>query len=266
VAAGATWPRRISRPCLGVKPYDPPTVSSPIYRADLALVHDRGFGFHADACAPGILRLLAPVGERGGLVLELGCGSGALTRHLVAGGHRVVATDASPAMVERTRANVPGVDDVRVVVLPDDPLPQADAVVSVGHVLNYLPDEPSIERALTAAAAALRAGGVLALDLCDLRWGQARKDAPAYARVEDDWAIVTEFELPSPDRFVRRITTFVRRDDGSWQRDDERHVNVLLDTTRVVGVLAGAGVRATVRPGFGDERLPEGLVAVVGHR
>ena len=48
------------------------------YSRDLALVHARGFGQHADRCAPGILALLSPVS--GGLVLELGCGSGALTR------------------------------------------------------------------------------------------------------------------------------------------------------------------------------------------
>jgi 2-polyprenyl-3-methyl-5-hydroxy-6-metoxy-1,4-benzoquinol methylase len=62
------------------------------YQRDLALIHDRGYGLHGDRCAPGILDLLAPV--RGGLVLELGCGSGALTRHLLAAGLRVVATDA----------------------------------------------------------------------------------------------------------------------------------------------------------------------------
>lgn len=32
------------------------------YRHDLALVHERGHGQHADRCAPGILELLAPVG------------------------------------------------------------------------------------------------------------------------------------------------------------------------------------------------------------
>ena len=52
------------------------------YRHDLAVIHDQDFSFHADRCAPGILELLAPV--RDGLVLEIGCGSGALTRHLLA--------------------------------------------------------------------------------------------------------------------------------------------------------------------------------------
>ncbi len=235
-----------------------------MYRRDLALVHHLGFGFHADACAPGILRVLEPV--RGGVVLEVGCGSGALTRHLVGAGHRVVATDASPAMVDLTHASVTGTEDVRVLVLPDQTLPAADAVVSVGHVLNYLPDTAAIDRALAAVAGAVRAGGIVALDLCDLRFGEVRRQAPPYARVEDDWAIFTTYDAPSPDRFVRLITTFVRREDRAWRRDDERHENVLVDTSRVAGVLAAAGVQATVRPSFGDESLPEGLVAVVGHR
>ena len=121
------------------------------YRRDLALVHHLGFGIHADACAPGMLALLDPVRERRGLVLELSCGSGALTRHLTEAGHRVVATDASPAMLELARRHAPDAEEIRQVVLPDDPLPDCDAAVSVGHVLSYLPDESAIERALVAA-------------------------------------------------------------------------------------------------------------------
>ncbi|HEY4408689.1 MAG TPA: class I SAM-dependent methyltransferase, partial [Acidimicrobiia bacterium] len=151
---------------------------SPYYRRDLALVHHLGFGFHAQACAPGILALLEPVRERGGVVLELGCGSGLLTRFLVAAGHRVVATDASPAMVELAREYAGGAEEVRVLVLPDDPLPPADAVISVGHVLSYLADEAALQRALVAVARAVRPGGLFALDLCDLEWGALRREAP----------------------------------------------------------------------------------------
>jgi hypothetical protein len=38
----------------------------------------------------------------------------------------------------------------------------------VGHALSYLPDEAAIDDALVAIAGALRPGGVLAIDLCDL--------------------------------------------------------------------------------------------------
>jgi SAM-dependent methyltransferase len=217
------------------------------YRRDLALVHHRGFGFHARACAPGILALLEPVRSRQGLVLELGCGSGLLTGELTASGHRVIATDASPAMLDLARSYAPAAEDIRTLVLPADPLPQADAVVSVGHVLNYLPDEQAIDQALAAIARSLRPGGLVAIDICDLAYGRARHDAPPAARVGEGWAIIAQFSLPAPNRFVRQIATFVRNDDGSWRRDDETHHNILIDTERLPGLLAALGVQATMR-------------------
>jgi SAM-dependent methyltransferase len=236
------------------------------YRDDLALVHHLGYGFHADACAPGILGLLEPIRARDGLVLEVGCGSGLLTRYLVEGGHRVVATDASPAMLALARETAAGAEEIRQLVLPDDPLPACDAVVSVGHVLSYLPDEAAIERGLIAAANALRPGGVFAIDLCDLRYGSLRRDEPSHGRVGEDWAIVARFDLPRENLFVREITAFLRNDDGSWRRDDERHENVLVDTQVVPGLLAEHGVVARVAESFGEEELPAGLVAILGQK
>jgi SAM-dependent methyltransferase len=238
----------------------------PYYRRDLALVHHLGFGFHADACAPGILALLEPVRERDGLVVELGCGSGLLTRYLVDAGHRVIATDASPAMLDLARATAGDAQEISRVTLPDDPIPAADAIVGVGHCLNYLPDATSIDRALVAIAGALLPGGVLAIDLCDLEWGAARRDAANGGWIGEDWAIVSEFSTPTPDSFVRQMATFVRNDDGTWRRDDERHDNVLIDTTLVPAFLGAHGVQATVAMSFGTETLPTGLRAIIGHR
>jgi hypothetical protein len=112
-------------------------------------------------------------------------------------------------MLEIAREMVGDAEDIRRLVLPDDPIPPADAIVSVGHVLNYLPSAEAIDRALVAAAGALEHGGVLALDLCDLEYGEARRDAGSAGWAGDDWAIVTRFSRPSPDRFVRQMATFV---------------------------------------------------------
>jgi SAM-dependent methyltransferase len=243
-----------------------PATRDPYYGRDLALAHHLGYGFHAEACAPGILALLEPVRARGGLVLELGCGSGLLTRELISAGHRVIATDASPAMLDLARGYVTGADDIRRLTLPDDPLPPTDAVVSVGHVLSYLPSEQAIAAALIAIARALRPGGLFAIDLCDLAYGQARRGSPPLGRVSDDWAVITATSLPAPDCFVRQITVFMRNDDGSWRRDDERHDNVLIDTARVPELLAGEGVEVSVTSAFGAEQLPTGLAVLIGRR
>ena len=240
----------------------------PYYRHDLAYVFDQDYGFHAAACAPGILALLEPVRARRGLVLEIGCGSGLLTKRLVAAGHRVIATDASPAMLALTRDAVPNAEDIRTLVLPDDPIPPADAIVGIGHALNYLPDAPAVHRGLTALADALSPGGLLAVDLCDLTWGAARHNAPTQGRVGDDWAIVTRFSTPAPDRFDRDLTTFVRLPDGTYRRADEHHSNTLFDTSSVPALLLTHGVTATIGHSFNDDAhpLPTGLHSIIGHR
>jgi SAM-dependent methyltransferase len=237
---------------------------TPYYRPDLSLVHDQGFGLHAQMCAPGVLGLLEPILARDGLVLEIGCGTGLLTRHLVAAGHRVLATDASPAMLDLARKALPGTDFVRL-TLPDDPVPPADAVVGTGHALNYLDTVDDVHRALIALSRALKPGGVLALDLCDLRWGEARRNAPDQVRSGEGWLLVTRFSVPMPDRFVRDMTTFVRCEDGLWRRDDEHHQNVLLDAATLPNLLQAHGLSAQLRRSFGTETLPDGLVVLVGH-
>ncbi len=238
----------------------------PYYRDDLALIHHLGFSLHANACAPGIIDLLAPIRARDGLVVEIGCGSGVLTRHLVDTGHRVIATDASDAMLDLARHHAPGAQDIQRLRLPDETIPSADAIVSVGHCLNYLEDERAVDRALGALADSLRPGGLLAIDLCDLAWGRAREQAPPHVRRNEHWVLLTEFSAPSPNRYVRDMTTFVKNPDNSWRRDDERHDNVLVDTSLVPELLRDHGVEAQVSPAFGREESMVGLVAVIGHR
>ena len=162
--------------------------------------------------------------------------------------------------------DAPGTEDVRLLTLPDDPVPAVDAVASIGHVISYLPDAAAIDRAFVALATALRPGGVFAVDICDLEYGEARRDDRSDGRVGEDWAIVTKFSRPLPDRFVRDIAVFVRDAAGGWHRDDERHDNVLVDTTAIPALLRAHGVDATVEDAFGREALPEGLKVIRGVR
>lgn len=213
-----------------------------------------------------MLELLKPVLARDGLVVEIGCGSGLLTRYLIDAGHRVIATDASPAMLDLAREVAGDAQEIRRVTLPDDPIPTADAIVGVGHALNYLPDLPSIERALAAMGEALRPGGVIAIDLCDLRWAEVRRDQPSKGWTGEGWALVTEFAVPTPDRYVRTMTIFTQEPDGTWRRDDERHDNVMVDTREIPALLAAHGVEATIETSFGAEELPDGLMTVIGRK
>ncbi|HEU5449834.1 MAG TPA: hypothetical protein VFW57_12550, partial [Acidimicrobiia bacterium] len=93
-----------------------------------------------------------------------------------------------------------------------------------------------------------------------------RQGAPGAGKIGDDWAVAVEFSIPAPDRFVRDIATFLRNDDGTWRRSDERHENVLLDTAELPALLAAYGVDAAVGTAFGTEALPAGLRTLIGRR
>ena len=83
---------------------------------------------------------------------------------------------------------------------------------------------------------------MLAFDVCDLAWGEAGATAPTFGLKTDEWALITDYSVPTPDRFVREMAVFIRNEDGSWRRDDERHDNVLLDTSTLPPLLAAHGV------------------------
>jgi SAM-dependent methyltransferase len=246
--------------------------SDPYYGPDLACVHHVGYSGHVERTAPGIRRILADGGlSAGSLVLDVGCGSGLLAQELLAAGFAVHGIDASQAMIRFARSYAPrAVFDV--VRIPTGlatgvvgGLPSADAVVSTGHVLNYLDRRDDIRQAFGELARAIRPGGLLAIDLMTEKFCETREVAQVHAKVEDDWAIVTRFSRPEPFRYDRNITVF-RRVDGSWQRADEYHRNVTFDVDDALRVLRDNGVEAGVRAAFGDEKLPEGLVVLVGVR
>ena len=88
----------------------------------------RSFGNVADAYDPG--RPTYPLNGAAWLtadhpvtVLELGAGTGKLTRQLVALGHDVHATDPDPEMLTRLEQNLP---DVRVSCAPAEEIPAGD--------------------------------------------------------------------------------------------------------------------------------------------
>lgn len=75
-------------------------------------------------------------------VREIGAGTGVVTRHLVAAGHRVEAVEPDPTMAARLTRRLPQVPVLRCTMDDLESARPAEAVVAV-NVIHLLPDPPA---------------------------------------------------------------------------------------------------------------------------
>lgn len=132
-----------------------------------------------DAIVPWLDRDLAERGDLGwwsdlaarlapGRVVDLGCGTGRITRTLAAPGRRVVGVDRLFVMVSRARQRLDGVEGVRLVQgdLRAPPLgPGWDLVAAANDPFIHLRRDRDRQEALDASAALLDRDGRLVMDL-----------------------------------------------------------------------------------------------------
>ncbi len=133
------------------------------------LYHDKPYQEEA-----GYIRklILTYVPEAQDLV-ELGCGSGIHAEHLARTGFEVTGVDVSEWMLDRAAARLTGLSkdlaqrlrfvkgDVRTVRLGM----QADAVISLFHVMSYQSENTDLEAMFVSAREHLRPGGIFVFDV-----------------------------------------------------------------------------------------------------
>ena len=109
------------------------------------------------------VRLAADLDAR--RILDLGCGTGLLTRELAVEGRLVIGVDPSHAMLACARRRA-GADKVQWIEGDSSALgtPEADLVTMTGNVAQVFLDHLEWAATLKAIHAALRAGGYLAFE------------------------------------------------------------------------------------------------------
>ncbi|HKR64615.1 MAG TPA: methyltransferase domain-containing protein [Thermoanaerobaculia bacterium] len=223
------------------------------YDEDLAWIHHAGFSEFAESAAAGIVNLL---GDRRGLVVDVGCGSGVLARELTRAGFDVLGIDASPAMIALARETAPS---ARFIVGSFDSvdLPPCAAIIATGEVLNY----GTLDGVRAFIERAARATEMLIFDIAE-RGGYPPHDERRVGG--NDWSVIAIKDSDGA-RLTRRVLTF-RDIDGDVRRTEEVHEFELYEREVILALLRDAGFRVRVRRSYGKYRLPRGHAVYVSER
>lgn len=236
------------------------------YQSDLAYIHDTGFGAFAKGLAPGLLKLLRQHGLTGGLVVDLGCGSGIWASELVKAGYQVLGVDLSPAMIELARQRVPQAQ-FHVDSFLSFPLPVCQAVTALGEVFNYRFDPrnslPALRRVCKGIFAALTPGGLLVFDVAQ----PGRSKGLTQRFVEGkDWTCLVEFRHDvAKQQLTRRIVSF-RQVGDTYRRQEEIHPQQLYPRTKIAEMLRGIGYRVRPMRSYGNHPLHPKVVAFAARK
>jgi ubiquinone/menaquinone biosynthesis C-methylase UbiE len=176
------------------------------------------------------------LGERPKTVLELGAGTGKLTRVLVHLGHDVHATDPDPAMLAVLEEKLPGVRTA-VASAEEIPLPAAsvDAVVAA-QAFHWF----DLDRALPEIARVLRPEGRICL-----LWNQRNEKIPWVRRLGRLIGTQEQLRDPAQALIFSELFGFVEDHEFShWQVIDRRSIQDLVLSRSNVAVLDEAARRA----------------------
>lgn len=235
----------------------------PGYGKDLAYIHDSGFTAYARNAAPGLLGILRAHSVLGGLVVDLGCGSGRWARQLNDHGYRVLGIDQSAAMIRLARSYAPE-SKFKIASLLDVALPACDAVTSIGECLNYAFDQRNnragLRRLFRRIFRALRSGGIFVFDVAE----PARISAATRHWTEGpDWVILVDVTGDRKRNLLdRRIVSF-RKAGALYRRTEETHRLRLYRATDLVADLNQCGFRARKLPSYGRFPFPPGIAGVL---
>ncbi|CAN5465923.1 hypothetical protein BH23ACT9_BH23ACT9_34030 [soil metagenome] len=235
-----------------------------MYGSDLAAFHAKHGIELAREAATTLVDELAEASLHHGLVADVGCGDGTLSKLLWDAGYDVLAIDPSESFLEMVAERLPEAQLILSTAARMRLPAGLVAIAAVGEVLSYdlrIDLDETLERFHTA----LRPGGIVLLDLP----GRGRHATAPLVVEEHDEALLVMRTAETSYRLQRDITLFTEEPDGRHRRTTEIHELRLYDAGDVRTSLSRAGfvaIRQLERYGAVGPELHDGWAGFIAER
>ena len=183
-------------------------------------------------------------------IVELGCGTGTITKGLANQGYNVLGVDLSEDMLSIAMNS--NYDEKIMYILQDmcelDLGGEYDAFVSVGDSVNYITDKEDLIKVFKGVKEHLSENGVFVFDLKTKHLYESIGDS-VIADNREDMAMIWEnsFENNINEYLV---TVFAKREDGLYERFEEEHRQRAYSIDEIKEALNDVGMECTIFKAF----------------
>ncbi|MCD8082864.1 MAG: methyltransferase domain-containing protein [Clostridiales bacterium] len=191
--------------------------------------------------------LLAEYGVSEGLVLDLGCGTGTITRLLAARGYDMIGVDLSGEMLfiaqEKETENPAGILYLQQDMREFELYGTVRAIVSVCDSMNYLTSYEDLVQVLRLANNYLDPGGVFLFDLNTVYKYREELGERTIAENREEGSFIWE-NYYDEDEMLNEydLTLFIREEDGRFRKQEETHFQRAYEPETVRRAIAEAGM------------------------
>ena len=194
-----------------------------------------------------LIRLLEQEGIRDGLVLELGCGTGAMTRLLDRAGYDMIGVDNSADMLEIAMEKKEAGQDI-LYLLQDmrefELYGTVRAVISICDSVNYITDESDLLQVFRLVNNYLDPGGIFVFDLKTVYSYRELMGDSVFAENREKGSYIWENNYYEEEQINEYdLTLFIREEDGRYSRFTETHYQKAYEPERIKELLELAGMK-----------------------
>ena len=226
------------------------------YNKGFAAVYDRFIDLDDyKKRAAYLLGLIRDLGVTDGILLDVACGTGALTSLLCGRGYEIIAIDNSPEMLQVARERLSAVDPDALLLCQDmrslDLYGTVDAAVCTLDSVNHLTETNDVVDAFCSVSLFLRPGGLFIFDVNTRYKHEQILSGNSFVYEDEDAFLVWQnTECDDEGNVVVMIDVFARDRDGRYSRTSEDFTERAYNIPTLCGLLKQAGF--TVEGVYGD--------------
>jgi ubiquinone/menaquinone biosynthesis C-methylase UbiE len=194
-----------------------------------------------------IVEILKEYGIGGGLVLDLGCGTGNMTELLAKAGYDMIGVDASEEMLELAMAKKEQSGSDILYLLQDmrefELYGTVRSVISVCDSINYITEEEDLLQVFRLVNNYLDPEGIFLFDMNTVYKYETLLGENTIAENREESSFIWENYYDREEKINEYdLTLFVREEDGRYRRYEETHYQKSYELSRVLELLREAGM------------------------